>query len=170
MLDTPAFKQSRETTIIYDIFRGLNDRDNPVVTHRELCEATNKKLEEIRSAIATAKRRALHSDGLVIESDRSIGYRLVKGDDITTVAEKGSEKARKQVRTARKKISHVDHTRLTVEQTARYFVVKTVLELQELPARPRTKSNVEQMIVRKHNELDEQEMLEAIKEALLKKK
>jgi len=170
MLKPPDFKQSRETQIIYELFRELPNRDDPLITHRELCEATNKRIEDIRGAIATAKNRALNSDGLVIDNDRSIGYRLRKGDQITKIAERGSEKARKIVRTSKKKIGCVDRTKLTVEETARYFVVKTVLELQELPSRPRTKGNVQQMILRKHNELDEQEMLEAIKEALIKKK
>lgn len=170
MLKPPDFKQSRETHIIYELFRELPTRDDPLVTHRELCEATNRHLEEIRGAIATAKNRALNNDGLVIDNDRRIGYRLRKGDQITRAAERGSEKARKIVRTSKKKIDCVDRTKLTVEETARYFVVKTVLELQELPSRPRTKSNVTQTILRKHNELDQQEMLKAIKEALIKKR
>lgn len=169
MLDNPAFKESRETDIIYKLFLTLPEREDPLVTHRELCEATNKALEEIRGNIATAKKRAL-DNGLVIDNDRAIGYRLRKGDEITQAAEKASERARKHVRVGKKKIGCVDPKKLTIEESARYFVVKTVLELQELPARPRTKSNVKQMVVRKHNDLDEQEMLEAIRDALVKKR
>lgn len=170
MLDTSTFKQSRETKIIANLFKSLPERDDPLVTHRELCEATNKKLNDIRGAIATAQKYVLNNDGLVVENDRSIGYRLAKGAEITKVAERGSEKARNQVRKARKKINTIDTTTLTLEERVGVYVLKSVLELQGLPARPRTRSNVKQMVLRKHNELDEQELLEAIKEGLLRKR
>jgi hypothetical protein len=45
---------------------------------------------------------------------------------------------------------------------------KSALELMLMASRPRTIDNVNQMVMRKHNQLDEQEMLVAIKEALSK--
>lgn len=168
MLKSPEFKQSRETQIIYDLFREIRLRTPPLITWDELCEATGKTRAQIRGAINTAIRRCRNDDSLVIESDRSIGYRLRPDAEHSVSGQKAHERSRRILTIGKKKMECTDLTRLSADERASHHVHKSVLELALLPSRPRTINNVKQMVIRKHNELDEQEMLQAIRNALSK--
>jgi hypothetical protein len=169
MLKMPEFKQSRETQIIYELFRAIDARDPPLVTHHELCEATGKPLRDIRGFIATAIRRCLNDHAMVIESDRGIGYRLRGDGDLRESGRKAVERSRKIQRVGLRKMQCADESKLDPEQRANHFMLKSVLEIGLLNSRPRTMSNIEQMVRRKHNELNPEEMVAAIKESLSRK-
>ncbi len=169
MLKMPEFKQSRETQIIYDLFRAIDTRDPPLVTHSELCEATAKPLRDIRGPIATAIRRCLNDHGLVIESDRGIGYRLRRDHELSGSGQRAVERSRRIQRIGLKKMQSADMSKLDAIERASHCILKSVLEIGLLNSRPRTLSNVKQMVLRKHNELNEEEILAAIKESLTRK-
>lgn len=166
MLAPPTFKQSRETEICYSLFRTIRDRSPQLITWNELCDATGKDRDQIANNIHTALRRALNDDGLVIENDRDVGYRLRTDGEINGCGQRAIEHTRRVQRVGLKKMNCADMNRLTPEERATHNVRKSVLELGLLSSRPRTISNVNQMVIRKHNELDEREMVEAIRVAL----
>src|SRR5580692_30606 len=116
MLKLPEFKQSRETQIIYDLFREIGTRQDRLITYSELREATGLSKEKLRGPIHTAIRRALNHDGLVIECDRGIAYRL-SGDEETATASvpRAIERARRIHRVGLKKANCVDRSKLTSE-------------------------------------------------------
>ncbi len=169
MLKPPDFKQSRETQIIYDLFREITTRALALITLSELCEATGKSLPAIRGAIATAIRRVRKDDQLVIESDRGLGYRLRRDAELVISGQRAIDRSRRIQMTGLQKMECADVATLDAESRAAHNVRKSVLELGLLTSRPRTVANVTQMVIRKHNELDQQEMLAAVKEALGRK-
>ena len=170
MLKTPDFRQSRDTQIVYDLLRDIASRAPPVITWGELTEATGKHRQQLRGPVATALRNCLNNDGLVIENDRGIGYRLRSDREHSICGRHASDRSRRILRTGLKKMNCTDVARLSVEERMEHNIRKSVLELALMPSRPRTITNVSQMVMRKHNELDEQEMLNAIREALSGKK
>lgn len=161
MLKPPDFKQSRDTRIIIGLFE-----DHLPVTWMELEEATGKSRDQIRGAIGTAVRWMRRNRGIVIENDRSFGFRQRADADMPISAKLATEKGRRIHRVALEKMECVDLPKLTPEQRATHLVHKSVLELGLLMSRPRTIANVNQMVIRSHNELNEKEMLQAIKESL----
>lgn len=170
MLKRPEFIQSRETQICYDLFREIRTREPPLITWNELCEATGKSRSQIRGAIQTAAKRALNDDGIVIESDHGIGYRLRVDNELMNSGQRAIERSRRIQRVGLKKMNCADMAKLSAEDRATHNVRKSVIELGLLISRPRTISSVNQMVLRKHNELDEQEMLQAVKNALVTSK
>jgi hypothetical protein len=84
------------------------------------------------------------------------------------MAQKSREHSRRSLKTALEKLECGDVSKLTPEQRAAHEVEKSAIQLGLIATRPRTVSSVKQMVIRKHNELDEQELLEAVKTALMK--
>lgn len=168
MLKPPDFKQSRETQIIADLFADITNLNPQLITLQELTKATGKSLSQIRGAIATAIRWVRKNHSLVIESDRNIGYRLRKDNELTISGQSAIDRSRRVQRVGLQKMECADLSRLTPEEKSAHNVRKSALELMLLASRPRTIANVDQMVTRKHNQLDEHEMLTAIKEALSK--
>lgn len=163
----PDFKQSRESQIIYDLFRNIRNRDPALITWDELLEATGKQRRtQIAGAIMTATRRARKDDQLVIECDRGLGYRLRIDKELSISGQRAIDRSRRIQRTGLQKMDCADISKLDAENKAIHNVRKSVLELGMLTTRPRTVASVTQMVMRKHNQLDEQELLAAAKEAL----
>jgi hypothetical protein len=166
MLKVPDFKQSPETQIIHDLFRALPLRDPPLITFRELCEATGKSRAEIRGAIATALGRALSVDRLVIDNEHNVGYRLRPNAEIPASSQNNIARARRATRKAQKKLSVAEPEKMPGPERIDFYVQSSLVEMTLMSTRPRTVSNVRQMALRKQNELSNDEMLDAIKQAL----
>jgi hypothetical protein len=166
MLKPPSFKQSRDTQIIYGLFREINQRKDPVVTWNEICEATGKRKQRLSGAVATAIKRSRRDDGIVVESDRGIGYRLRKDAELNQSGSKAIERSRTISRVGLEKLKCGDREQMNVEQRAEFDVNKTVLEMNVMTTNSRIRSSTKQMVMRKHNELNEQEQLQAIADAL----
>jgi hypothetical protein len=168
MSTEPNFTQARETRIILDLFKTIKTRDPQIVTHQDIQRATSKKLDFVRGSIATALKRARKEYGLVIENDRGIGYRLCVDREISTKCGRSAiERGRRIDRIAIEKMNCADKRVLSSEERANHDTTCSVLELRLLASRQRTISSVTQMVMRKHNELDQQELLEAAKAALM---
>lgn len=168
MLKPPEFKRSPETQIIYDIFRDIESREGEPVTYLELCEATGQPKDKIRGAISTARIRVLRDCGIVIHRVVGVGYRQIKGSDVADVAQSVIQHVRRTQSLGLEKLNCVDTRSLSASERATFDVRKSVLELGLLATRPRTISNINQMVIRKSNELDPTEMMQAIRDALIK--
>lgn len=169
MLKPPDFKQSRDTEIIFNIFQDLPSRPDHQGTWHELCEATGKPKHKIVGCVQTAKKRMRRDFGIVVENVRNIGYQVLQDREIANSGQLAIERARRVQSVGLEKMNCVDTKRLNFEERAVYDVRKSVLELTLLASRPRTISNINQMVIRKRNELDQEEMVQAIKDALIKK-
>lgn len=168
MTTQPTFKQSRETEIIFAILKGIASREPQVVTYQEIEAETGKRLNDgLRSNIATAIKRLRKECGLVVECDRGIGYRLRPNHEISKSGQDAIERARRVQRVGLEKLNCADRSRMNQQERVEFDVVKSSIELSLLASRPRTIDNVKQMVMRKSNQLDEQEMMEAAKAALM---
>lgn len=169
MLQVPEFKQSRETRIIYRLFQERIPEPPHLATIMEIEEAAGKPINKLRGPIATALKRLLKDDRIVAESDRGIGYRLRKDNELADSGHKSIVRARRIQETGLKKMNCVNDRLLSSEEKAIHNIKKSVLKLSLVPSEPRKVSILKQMVMRKHNELDEEEMLKAIVDALSKK-
>lgn len=169
MLKKPEFRQSRETQIIYELFCGIDQAGDGLATWRDICAATGKERDELRSAILTATKRMRRDHGLVIENDRDLGYRLRPDNSLVNSGQKALERARRTERIGLEKMNCCELQKLSADEKAAHLVTKSALELGLLVTRPRVRSNLTQMIARKHNELTEFELMEAIADRLGKK-
>jgi len=170
MLKPPEFKESRETQIVYDLMRQAIHRDPPLLTWDEICEATGKSRSKLYGAIHTSMKRLRRSDRVVVENDRNIGYRLRHENELSQCGQSAIERTRRLQRTGIEKMDCADLAKLTNEERARHITRKTVLELGLASTRPRTISNIDQMVIRRNNELTGDEMVKAIREALMPRK
>lgn len=169
MLKRPEFAQSRETQAIYEIFVGLPQRESMLVTYAELLKATERKtITEIRGFISTAIRRARRDHSIVIECDRMLGYRVRLDAELADCGTAAIERGRRIHKTGLEKVDCVDVKKLSSEEKTKFFVVKTALELSLIPSRPRTRANITQQVIRKHNSLTEEEKLQVIRDSLSK--
>jgi hypothetical protein len=168
MLNMPIPKQSKVTYAAYELLKEAPSRHDKTVVYSEFVDAAGKPISRIRGNICTAIKWARKTDGIVFENLIGVGYRVAKDADIAPIAQKGRERARRGLKASNEKLDCVDVKSLTPEQRASHDVEKSATELALLATRPRTVSNVKQMSIRKHNALDEQELLEAVKSALMK--
>ena len=169
MSEAPSFKQSRETEIVFDLLKNIGVRNPPLATYQEIEKAAGRKLADgLRSNINTAIKRLRKEAGIVVECDRGIGYRLRPDGELPGTAQKAIERSRRIQRTGLEKLKCADRSALSQEQRVEYDVVKSSIELSLLASRPRTIDNVKQMVIRKSNQLDEGEMMEAAKAALMR--
>jgi biotin operon repressor len=168
MPDRPEFKQSRETQIVYDLLLKASQGDG-FVSWRELCAATEKGRREIQSAIRTAVIRMRRDHGVVFENDRDMGYRMRVDNQLVNSGQSAIERARRTEKIALEKMGCCEIGKLNPEERAAHLVTKSALELSLLVKRSRVRNNLTQMVIRKHNELDQQELLEAVVDRLGKK-
>jgi biotin operon repressor len=166
MLKPPEFRQSREAQIISELFRDIEQKDGGLITWRELCSATGKGRAELKSPIQTAIRRMRKDHGLVIENDRDLGYRLKANNRLVGSGRTALERSRRIEKVGLEKMDCCELAKLSMEEKAEHMVVKSAIQLGLMTKRSRVRSSLTQMVIRKHNALTEQEMLQAIVERL----
>jgi hypothetical protein len=168
LMIAPIAKQSKTTYAIYELLKKASDREDKTVVYSELVEEAGKPIRCIRGNIYTAANWLRRTDKLVLENLTGVGYRIAKDADHAPIAQKGREQARRRLKVVNEKLDCTNAKVLTPEQRASHAVEKSSVELALLATRPRTISNIKQMSIRKNNALDEQELLEAVKAALMK--
>jgi hypothetical protein len=169
MLKRPDFKKSEITLLICELFEDAATKDPSIVTWRELQQLTNMSRAKLMGSINTARRRMLNDHRLVFENLRDISYGLVPDPEKANIGQRAIERARVQQRQGLKKMNTADVESLTPQERIRHISRATVLEICLASSKPRTINAVDQMVLRKHNSLSNEEQIEAIREALRNK-
>jgi hypothetical protein len=170
MLKAPEFKQSKTTQLIYEMMVHASQSKIKLVTWIELQDATGKSRDDISGSLQTAMRRMISDHGIVFENERNIGYRVMENHELADVGQRAIQRSRTQQRGGLKKMNCAEIEKLDATERVRYFTRRSVLELGLASSQTRTIKNVDQMVMRKHNELTGEEQLAAIKDALTGKR
>jgi hypothetical protein len=166
----PEFKESKNTRIIYELFKEAPTRDPPLITWLEITEATGQPVAALRGNVATAAKRLRTVDGKVIECDRGVGYRVVPDRELSEVGRKHIRRARRIQREGLAKVTiPIDLTKLSPTERLNHYTTQSALALALEVTKPQTINKVDQMVQRKQNQMSAEEMLRAIKETLEKK-
>ena len=168
MLATPEFKEGKTARICRELFLEHAQNGTHLVTHIEIKEATESATIPY-AAVGTAIRRMRRDHGQNWENDHAIGYRLRSPEETPESGKRHRERARKQFKTGLEKLKTADPAQMSATARTRHILETSVAELGIAATSPRALSNIGQRAERSHNELNSEEMVASIRDALTKR-
>lgn len=162
------FAEGKDAKLCRELFQRHALDGTGLVTLLEIMEATNRKVVPY-GAIHTAIRRVRRDSGQNWENDFGIGYRLRSSEENAESGKRHRERARRQFKTGLEKLKTADPAQMSATARTRHILETSVAELGIAATSPRALSNIGQRAERSHNELNSEEMVASIRDALTKR-
>lgn len=169
MLKRPDFEISSTTQMLLDLMVERLHTDNTLITYSEMEKLTGKSGDDIRGSIYTARDRIRKDYSKWYACVPKLGYRVVLDEEIHKCAKANRSKARNLHRETLKTLKIADPSKQSLQARTSTILERSIAELGMAATAPRAIAKVEQAVARSHNELNLEQQMAAIKEALTPK-
>lgn len=141
----PIFTASADAQILYAALRDhAHEAPTAVISYASLTAAIQRDVQNgARSVLNTARRMVLNDEGLVFETVRGVGLKLVPHDELHKVASSARRKAGRVASRGLRKLQTADFANMGPDARLRSVAEATVLQVQAHAAKQTTVKRLE---------------------------